>query len=167
MSTYHFAMTSLDMMRSLTDRKGKWKHWKEWGYNLQYQWQNNWIFFTVCCFLVSKICQTLCNPMDCSKPGFPVHHQLPEHTQIHFHWVVLPSNHLILCHPLLLPPSIFPSIRGFSNESVLLIKCTKYLSSTFSMSPSNEYSGLISFRIKWFGPWTCSPKNSQECSPTL
>ena len=63
---------------------------------------------------------------------------------------VMPSNHLILCHPLLLPPSIFPSIRGFSSESVLCIKWPKYWSFSFSISPSNEYSGLISFRMDWF-----------------
>ena len=63
---------------------------------------------------------------------------------------VMPSNHLILCHPLLLPPSVFPSIRVFSNESVLCIRWPKYWSFSFSISPSNEYSGLISFRIDWF-----------------
>ena len=62
---------------------------------------------------------------------------------------VMPSNHLILCHPLLLPPSIFPSIRVFSNESVLHIKWSKYWSFSFSISPSNEYSGLILFRMDW------------------
>ena len=62
---------------------------------------------------------------------------------------VIPSNHLVLCHPLLLLPSIFPSIRVFSNESVLLIRWPKYWSFSFSISPSNEYSGLISFRIDW------------------
>ena len=62
----------------------------------------------------------------------------------------MPSNHLILCRPLLLPPSIFLSIRVFSNESVLCIRQTKYWSFSFSMSPSNEYSGLISFRMDWF-----------------
>ena len=64
---------------------------------------------------------------------------------------VMPSNHLILCHPLLLLPSIFPSIRVFSNESALHIRWPKYWSFSFSISPSNEYSGLISFRIDWFG----------------
>ena len=64
---------------------------------------------------------------------------------------VMPSNHLILCCPLLLPPSIFPSIRVFSNESVLHIRCPKYWIFSFSISPSNEYSGLISFRLDWFG----------------
>ena len=63
---------------------------------------------------------------------------------------VMPSNHLILCHPLLLPPPIFPSIRVFSNESVLHIRWAKYWSFSFNISPSNEYSGLISFRIDWF-----------------
>ena len=63
---------------------------------------------------------------------------------------VMPSNHLILCHPLLLPPSIFPSIKVFSNESTLYIRWPKYWNFSFSISPSNEYSGLISFRIDWF-----------------
>ena len=63
--------------------------------------------------------------------------------------LVMPSNHLILCHPLLLPPSIFPNIRVFSNESVLHIRWPKYWSFSFSISPSNEYSGLISFRMDW------------------
>ena len=64
--------------------------------------------------------------------------------------LMMPSNHLILCHPLLLQPSIFPSIRVFSNESALHIRWPKYWSFSFSISPSNEYSGLISFRINWF-----------------
>ena len=85
--------------------------------------------------------------MDCSTPGFPVHHQLPELAQTHVYWAS--SNHLILCHPLLLLPSIFPSIRVFSNESVLHIRWPKYWSFSFSISPSNEYSGLIPFRMDW------------------
>ena len=96
---------------------------------------------------VTQSCPTLCDPMDCSMPGLPVHHQLPEFTQTHVHELVMPSNHLILCRPLLLPPSIFPSIRVFSNESVLPIRWPKYWSFSFSISPSNEYSGLISFRM--------------------
>ena len=78
---------------------------------------------------------------------------------------VMPSNHLILCHPLLLLPLIFPSIRVFSNELALHIKWQKYWKFSFSINPSNEYSGLISFRIDWFD-FFCSPKDSQESSPT-
>ena len=92
---------------------------------------------------------TLCHPMDCSTPGFPVHHQLLGPTQLMSIESVMPSNHLTLCHPLLLPPSIFPSVRVFSNESVLCIRWPKYWSFSFSISPSNEYSGLISFRMDW------------------
>ena len=98
---------------------------------------------------VAQSCPTLCNPIDCSMPGLPVHHQLPEFTQTHVHRAVMPSKHLILCHPLLLPPSIFPSFRVFSNESALRIRWPKYCSFSFSTHPSNEYSGLISFRMDW------------------
>ena len=87
--------------------------------------------------------------MDCSTPGFPVYHQLPGPTQIHVHWVSDASNHLILCHPLLLPTSIFPSIRVVFNDSVFHIRWAKFWSFNFSISHSNEYSGLISFRIDW------------------
>ena len=89
--------------------------------------------------------------MDCSTPGLPVHHQLPELTQNSSIESVMPSNHLILCCPLLLPPSFFPSIRVFSNESTLRIRWPKYWSFSFNISPSNEYSGLISFRMDWLG----------------
>ena len=82
-------------------------------------------------------------------PGFPVHHQLPEFTQAQVHKVGDASNHLILCCPLLLLPSIFPSIQVFSNDPVLCIKWPKYWSFSFSISPSNEYSGLISFTVDW------------------
>ena len=81
--------------------------------------------------------------MDCTMPSFPVHHQLLSIE------LVMPPNPLILCHPLLFLPSIFPSIRVFSNESVLHIRWPKYWSFSFSISASNEYSGLISFRIDW------------------
>ena len=87
--------------------------------------------------------------MDCSMSGFPVHHQLLELVQIHVTEMVMPSNHLILCRPLLLLPSIFPSIRVFSNESVLCIRWPEYWSFSFNISPSNEYSGLISFKMDW------------------
>ena len=90
-----------------------------------------------------------CNPMDYSTPGFPVHHQLPELAQTHDHRFRDAINHLILCHPLLLLPSIFPSIRVFSNESVLRIRWPKDWSYSFSISPSNEYSELISLGTDW------------------
>ena len=106
--------------------------------------------FLISCFSVSQLCPTLCNPMDCSTPGFPSHHQLLEFAQTHVLWSMMPCNHLILCHPLLLLPSIFPNIRAFSNEPVLRISWPKYWSFSFRISPSNEYSGLISFRIDWF-----------------
>ena len=103
----------------------------------------------VCC-LIAQSCPILCNPMDCRLPGFLVRHCLLEFAQTHDHWVddSWPSNYLILCCPLLLLPSIFPSIRVFSNESAPCIRWPKYWS--FSISPSNEYSGLISFRMDWF-----------------
>ena len=88
-------------------------------------------------------------PWTAATIGFPVHHQLPELAQTHVHKLVMPSNHLILCRPLLLLPSIFPSIRVFSNESVLRIRWPKYLNFSFGISPSNEHSGLISFRGDW------------------
>ena len=99
---------------------------------------------------VTQSCPTLCDPMDYSTPGFPVHHQLPELLKLMSIVLVMPSNHLILCCPLLLLPPIFPSVRVFSSESVLCIRWPKYWSFRFSISPSNEYSALISFRMDWF-----------------
>ena len=87
--------------------------------------------------------------MDCSIPGFPVYHQLQSLLKLMSIESVMPSNHLILCHPLLFLPSIFPSIRVFSNKSVLCIRWPKYWNFSFNMSPSNKYSGLISFRMDW------------------
>ena len=84
-----------------------------------------------------------------TRPPLPVHYQLPEFTQLMSIESVMPSNHLILCHPLLLPPSVFRSIRVFFNESVLCLRWPKYWSFSFSISPSNEYSGLISSRMDW------------------
>ena len=99
--------------------------------------------------LVIQSCPTLCDPMDYSTPGLPVHHQLLEPTETHVCRVVMPSNHLILCYPLLLPPSIFPSIRVICNESVLHVRWPKYWSFSFNISPFNEHSGLVSFRMEW------------------
>ena len=99
---------------------------------------------------VAQSCLTLCDPINCSMPVFPVHHKLLDLAQIHVHWVgdaIQPS------HPLLSPfllPSIFQSVTVFSNESVPHIRWPKYWSFSFSISSSNEYSGLISFRMDWF-----------------
>ena len=98
---------------------------------------------------VAQSSPTLCDPMDCSTPGLPVHHQLPEFIQTHVHWVgnaIQPSYPL--SSPLLLP-SIFPSITVFSIELILCIRWPKYRSFSFSINPSCEYSGLISFRMDW------------------
>ena len=99
---------------------------------------------------VAQSCPTPCSPMNCSTPSFPVHHQLPEFLKFMSIKLVMPSSHLILCRPLLLLPPISPSIRVFSNESTLCIRWPKYWSFSFSISPSNEHSGLISFRMDWF-----------------
>ena len=99
---------------------------------------------------VSQSCQILCNPMNHSMPSLSVHHHHsqspPKLMSIES---VMPSNHLVFCRPLLLLHSIFPSIRVFSNESVLRIRWPKYWSFSFRVSPSNEYSELISFRMDW------------------
>ena len=99
---------------------------------------------------VTKLCLTLGDPMDCSMPGFPVLHSLPEFAQTCVRWVsdAIQSSHPL--SPLLLLPSIFPSIKVFSNELVLHISWSKYWSFSFGIRPSNIYYGLISFRIDWF-----------------
>ena len=102
----------------------------------------------ICCS-VTQLCPTLCDPVDCSTPGFLVPHHLPEFAQSQVHRVGDIIHHLILCHLLLLP-SVFPSIRVFSSESALWIRWSKYWSFSCSISLSNEYSGLNSFRIDWF-----------------
>ena len=99
---------------------------------------------------VTRSCLTLCDPMDCSTPGFPALHYLPRLAQLMSIELVMPSNHFILCHHLLLLPSVSPSIRVFSSESTLHIRWQKYWSFSLSISPSNEFSGLISFRANWF-----------------
>ena len=98
---------------------------------------------------VTQLCPTPCDPMNCSMPGLPV----PSTPGVHPNTCPLSQwghpNHLILCHPLLLLPSIFPSIRAFSNESALCMRWPKYWSFSFNISPSNEHPGLISFRMDW------------------
>ena len=119
---------------------------------------------------VTQSCPTLCNPMNRSTPGLPVHHQLPEFTQTHVHRVrdaIQPSNHLILCRPLLLLPPIPPSIRVFSNESALRMRGPKYWNFSFSISPSSEHPGLI-FRMDCLDLLAVQGtlKNLESC-PTL
>ena len=106
-----------------------------------------------------QLCPTLCYPIDCSMPDLPVDHQIQEFTQTHVHWVgdviqlselVMSSSYLILCNRLLLLPLIFPSISAFSNELDLHIRWPEYWSFSFNISLSNEYSGMISFRMDWW-----------------
>ena len=125
---------------------------KQTTHKSQFVKKNTYIFNSKnnCCCSVAKSCLTLHYPMDCSTQAslpFTLFWSLLKLMSIES---VMPSNHLILCHPFLLLPSIFPSMRVFSNELALHIRWPKYWSVSFSMSPFNEYSGLISFRIYWF-----------------
>ena len=113
---------------------------------------SKWALLFLLFSLVTQSCPTLCDPRDCSTPGFPVLHQLPELAETHVQLVgdaIQPSHPLKKKAVLPLLPSIFPSIRVFSNESVLHIRWPKYWRLSFSISSSNEYSGLISFRMDW------------------
>ena len=103
-----------------------------------------------CCCLVAQSCPTLCEPMDRSTPGSSVLTVPQSLLRLISTELMMPFNSLLVCHPLLLLPSIFPSIRVFSNELVLRIRWPKYWSFSFNISPSNEHSGLTSFRIDWF-----------------
>ena len=119
---------------------------EKWCLGISSLWEEHSPFFG--CLLFSSVtqwCPTLCNPMDCSTPGLSVYHQLLEFTHTH--------AHLILCRPLL-SPSVFPSIRVFSSESALRIRWSRYWSFSFNISPSNEHSELISFRMDWRIPWS-------------
>ena len=109
-------------------------------------WGSERVLFCRSCYSVTQSGPTLCNPMDWSTPGFPVLTISLILLKLMSIASVMPSNHLILCCPLVLLPSIFPSIRVFSNESALPIRWPKYWSFSFSISPSSEYSGVISFR---------------------
>ena len=97
---------------------------------------------------VAQLCSTLCNPMDHSTPGIPVHHNSWSLSKFMSIELVMPSNHLMIFRPLLMP-SIFPSIRLFSNESALSIRWPKHWSFSFNINPSNEHPGPISFRMDW------------------
>ena len=119
-------------------------HWKSYDSHYSHFSQNKlYILFSS----VSQLCLTPCDPMDCSTPGLPLHDQLREFTQTHVHWVsesIQPSHALSSPSP---PAFNFPSIRVFSNKSILCIRWPKYWTFSFSISPSNEYSGLFSFRM--------------------
>ena len=114
--------------------------------------------------LFTQSCPTPFDPMDNSTPGLPVLHYLQSLLKLMSFESVMPSNHLILWHPLLLLPTIFPKIRVISNESALCIRWPKYCSFSFSINPCNEYSGLISFRTDWFD--LLAVQGNQESSPT-
>ena len=120
-----------------------WKNWNNWVYKRKQ---------TLLELLLSSItqsCPTLCDPWTAACQASLSITNSQSLLKLMSIKLVMPSNHLILCHPLLLPPSVFPSIRVLSNESVLHIRWPKYWSNYFSFSPSNEYSGLISFRMDW------------------
>ena len=101
---------------------------------------------------VAQLCPTLCDPMNRSTPSLPANHQLRNSPKLTSIESVMPSIHLIICRPLFLLPPIPSSIRVFSNESTLLMRWTKYWSFSFSIIPSKEHPGLISFRMDWFDP---------------
>ena len=124
--------------------------------------------FCCCCCSVTQSCRTVLQPHGLQHARLPCPSAAPELVQTHVHrvgghgWIsVMPSNHLVVCRPLLLLPAIFPSLRVFSNELALHIRWPKYWS--FSISPSNEHSGLISF--DWLIGSPCSPRDSQQSSP--
>ena len=108
--------------------------------------------FTISVLHFSSVAQSyrmLCDPMDCSTPGFPVRYNFQSLLKLMSIESVMPSKLLILCHPLLVLSSIFPSIMVVSNKSVLCMRWPKYWTFSFNISPSNEYSGLTSFRTDW------------------
>ena len=116
---------------------------------LHYFYGTSFGFASCHCCSVTESCPTFCGHLNCSMPGFPVLHYFLEFAQTMSIGLVVPSNHFILYHPLFLLPSIFPSLRMFSNESVLHIRWPEYWSFSFGINPSSEYSGLISSRIDW------------------
>ena len=120
-------------------------------------------FYGCKCCSVAQSCPTLCNPVDCSQASLSlcISQSLPKFMSVAS---VMPSNHLILWCFLLLLPLIFPRIRNFSKKSAVHVRWPRYWSFSFSISPSNEYSGLISLNIDWF-VLDCCPRDSQESSP--
>ena len=121
------------------------------------------IIWLLCCCSVTQSCLTLCDRMDCSTSGFPVHHHFPELAKLMFIETVMPSNHLVFRRPLLLLPSILPSIRVFSNPSALHIRWPKYGSFSFSIVLPMNVQDWFSLGLTVRSP--CRPRNSQESSP--
>ena len=146
-------------MRSFADGKSRWRV-KETLASALHKHHNELQFSSV-----AQSCPTLCDPMNHSTPGLPVHHQLPEFTQTHVHQVSDAIQLSHPCRPLLLLPSIPPSIRVFSSESTLRMRWPEYWSFSFSISPSNEHPGLISFRMDQLD-LLAVPRDAQEPSPT-
>ena len=122
-----------------------------------------WVLVPTFIFVVAELGLTLCDPIDCSKAGSSVLHYLWSLLKFMSVDSLLLSKHLILCSLLLLLPSVFPSIRVFFNESALCIRCPKFWSFSFTISPSNEYSGL--FLLRWLVWSSCCPRDFQESSP--
>ena len=116
------------------------------------------------CSAVAQSCLTLCDPMNHSTPGLPSITNSQSSLKLMYIQSVMPSRHLILCHPLLLLPPIPPSIRVFSNESTLRMRWPKYWTFSFSIIPSKEIPGLISFRMDWLD--LLAVQGTQESSPT-
>ena len=123
---------------------------EDWHFPIESSWLPCQNYITIYCCSVTQSCPTLCDTMDCSTPVFPVLRYLLNFAQTHAHWVNDASKQLIFCFPLFLLPSIFPGIRVFSSDSALQIRWPNYWSFSFSISPSNEYSGLVAFRMDWF-----------------
>ena len=132
-------------------RHGAWKRStaSHWSTRTSLNNQKGSMFNSVQFSSVMQACPTLCDPMNRSTPGLPVHHHLPDFTQTHVHRVRGAISHLILDRPLLLLPPISPSIRVFPSESTLRMRWPKYWSFSFSILPSKEIPGLISFRMDW------------------
>ena len=125
-------------------------NWRHWSFPNRACLKQNWVSHCCCCS-VAQSCLTVCDPMDCSIPGFLsfiISRSLPKLMSIES---VITSNYLVLCNSLLLLPLIFPGIRVFSNELVLRFRWPKYWSFSFSINPSNEFSGLVSFTMDWLG----------------
>ena len=121
-------------------------------------------FHTLCCFSVTQLCPALCEPVDCSMPGIPVLHHIPEVAQTHVHWVgdAIQTSCPVISFLSCLQP--FPASESFPISWLFASGAPKFWSFSFSISPSNEYSGLISFRSHWF--YLLAVKGSQESSPT-